>query len=243
MQQVDFINVTEVLSAVQRLVGDLEFKNGFTRGWYISRAKDALDELSLDTSLIQFTKDFPFPKDTFILDFPDGLFNLRDIFLYNGDCCDLTTSERVNYKVGYERVGSGYTAKRRETGNTSNYTDPFYAPFTKQTTLYWAGIQNGSIHFSDDCLGFEKVQLRWSGYLTDQGEIPIVPRMMKQAVICFIAEKYFEAKKSEDSKMRNNWADAFGNRQMEFRKARLRRTKSDKFKSDSIREYYRRANY
>jgi hypothetical protein len=45
----DFVSAEKIIAEVSQTVNDKGFRNGFSKGWFLSRIHDALQELAFDT--------------------------------------------------------------------------------------------------------------------------------------------------------------------------------------------------
>lgn len=249
----DYVSVNHLMAEILVNVNDRELKKGMSKGWYTSRIFDALQELAFDTFYQIMTRDFNFPTDTLALAMPKNAFNLREIYLFNSDCCLPGDSVIVHWKRLYNNRGKGafHTAKRRETGDGTADTsiDPFFARRSRMRTrrvggssLYYANIQNGLIMFSSDCQSFGKVRLVFNGIGGEIGDEPIVPRFFERAVVDYVEERFYNVKKAEQPRLfRVLWADAFQRlndiRTGSWRKARMRISSMDTYERESLDEY------
>jgi hypothetical protein len=107
MNSNDFVSVNHILAEVSMTLDDAEYRKGFSIGWYTSRIQDALQELAFDTFFDTVTIDKDMPKKTLSLELPKNVFNIREIYLYNGSCCSPSTSQVVWYKRLYNNNGKG----------------------------------------------------------------------------------------------------------------------------------------
>jgi hypothetical protein len=253
MNQNDFVTVNRILANVTVQTNDRDFRSGMSKGWYISRIHEALQELSFDTFFEEITLDFPFPSEKLALMMPKNVFNVRDIYLWNGDCCSPDTSVIVHWKKGYNNrgKGEGYTAKVRENGS-GNSSDPYFPQggdrywdngigFNSRN-LYYANIQNGMIMFSSACKSYENVRITFNGMGGEIGDLPIVPRFFERAVGDYVSERFFNSKKAEDQrKYRTLWGDAEASlndpRKGSWKKARMRVSSMNTFERKSMNEY------
>ncbi len=195
----NYVSVNAILADVLKTVKDGSFKLN-SKGWYTSQIQQALEELSFDTFFDEQNQSFDLP-DNLRLDMPKGSFNLRAIYLFNGDNCDIGKSVNVYYKRNFINSvdGRGYVAhdkyyngndpyhirrgaRRGEvdspTSNADNRLDPKNAHFY--------AIQNGTIMLSENCKRFQKVMLVYNGIMADIGDTPIVPQLFRQAVKTFV---------------------------------------------------------
>lgn len=251
METNEFTSVDEILFNILTEVGDEEMKSGFAKGWYIQKIKDALSELAFDTHFDTQSKDYNVPSNL-QLEMPKDCFNVRKIYLYNGDCCTPQTSAIVHWKKNFNnnKSGSGYTANRVDSGQRTT-NDPYYpshpvADYTGGSveTVYYANIQNGKIMLSSNCLSFSKIRLEFDGVGGFSDELPIVPRLFKSAIEYFVVERVFAAKKAREPRLwRASHSDSLSLKQQEWEKARLRAKRMHSWEKDNIREYWGRFNY
>lgn len=267
MQANDFVSINHLLAEATANVNDRNFRQGFSKGWYVSRIQDALQELAFDTFYQKLTRDYTFPTDKLAMEMPKNAFNIREIYLFNCgceedsttgstseacdsncECCKPTTSVIVHWKRLYNNRGMGgfYTAKVREDGNSR--IDPFFdynSPesfITSRGTNYYANIVNGLIMFSPDSRSFNKVRLVYNGMGGEIGDEPIVPRFFERAVIDYVEERFYNAKKAEDPRRyRTLWSDAYQRindlRIGSWRKAQMRISSMNTFEKESLEEY------
>jgi len=208
-----FVSANEILADVLKTVDDASFKVS-SPGWYKSQIQQALEELSFDTFLDERNESFDVPSDL-RLDMPKGAFNLRGIYLFSGDNCDIGKSVNVYWKKNFinSSSGNGYVAKDK----FENGKDPFYGnrgPETSGTrahnpsNLFFYSIQNGTIMMSESCRKFPKVMLVFNGISTDIGDAPIVPQLYRQAVKDYVSVPALEAKMLDKigTNQYNHWA-------------------------------------
>lgn len=253
----NFVSVNTILADVLKTVKDPSTKLN-SRGWYTSQIQQALEELSFDTFFSEHNQAFDMP-DNLRLDMPKGAFNLKNIYLFNGDDCTIGATANVYWKRNFinGRSGSGYVAN----DHWSNENDRFHKKRGFQgddrqnhpEKLNFFGIQNGQIMLSESCRGFEKVMLVYNGILTDIGEAPVVPQFFRQAVKDYVTVKALEQKSNDmvgtneyghwvnmlnryearlNQPYDGSWAKA------EYRSKQL----NNKVRSD-VKEYFTRLNY
>ena len=74
-----------------------EFKKGFKKGWFVSRIHDALQELAFDTYYLKVQHDFELPQNL-QLNMPEDVFNIREIYIYEGELCNPINTQVVYHK-------------------------------------------------------------------------------------------------------------------------------------------------
>lgn len=256
MQSNEFVTPENILADVLPLVGDLDFRKGLTKGWYISQVQAAVERLALDTYFNVVTKDCTFPTRTLQDKLPSNCFNIREMYLWNGDCCTPQSSVIVHYKRLYNNKpgGADYTALRKD-GNGGQEQDPFYQPWVQGFSLYngdrnlhYANIQNGLIMFSSNCSSWSNYRIVYNGMGGEFGEQPIIPRILRDVVIDFVVERVYRAMAAREPRLyRVLQQDAFErlfNRQIGTWWEAMRRISSmDAWMKDAYAEYSNRGNW
>lgn len=251
METNEFVSIDNILFNVLSQVNDEEMKKGFVKGWYVQKIKDALTELAFDTHFDNKYKDVELPSNLAI-PMPKDCFNIRKIYLYNGDCCTPSNSMVVHWKRGFnnQKDGSGYTANVMESGGR-NPRDPFYNNYPtdilydgSRETVYFANIQGGKIMFSSGCAGYGKVRIEFDGIGGFSDEMPVIPRLFRAAIESFVVEKFYAAMKGRDPrKWRTSHSDSLSLMNVEWDKAKLRAKRMHSWEKENLREYWGRLNY
>ena len=251
MNSNDFLTVNQILSDVLVNVDDEDFKKGFTKGFYVSKIQQCLEELAFDTFYQEITKDLPFPTTQLTMQLPTNCFNIREIYLFNGDCCTPQTSVIVHWKRLYNNSqgGPAYTAKQKE----NMRRDPYYKPWgwannaIDKATTYFANIQNGLLMFSSNSSHYNHVRLVYNGMGGDVGDSPVIPRFMRQAVIDWVSEKFWRALKAKNPRVRPIWMDYYNilndPKIGSWKRAQDRMKQMDTWEKDSMAQYLGRMNY
>lgn len=195
-----FVSVNEILADVLIITNDSGFKIS-SRGWYISQVRQALQELSFDTFFDEREEELIIPNDLRI-EMPKGAFNLRQIFLFNGNKCNVgVNTPNVWFKENFWTGGNGFLARDK----WNNNGDPFYQTRTRspqarnevtlgsRSQLYYFGIQNGLIMLSESCRKFEKIMVFFNGIGGEIENTPIIPQFFRQAVKDYVASKGLQA--------------------------------------------------
>lgn len=210
MDSNDYVTIEHILSEVTSVVNDTEYRSGLSKGWYISRIQDALQELAFDTFFDIQTRDYDFPSGNLQMELPKNCFNIREIYGWNGSCCSPQTSAVIYTKRLFNNKGGngrGYTAQVKRPGETIG-TDPFQPNYSNDGTftgfpenVYTCNIQNGIIMFSSSCEAFQKVRIVFNGMGGEIGDLPIVPRFFERAVNDYVKMLFYEKKMGEDPRM------------------------------------------
>jgi hypothetical protein len=245
----DFVSVDKIIAEVTQTVDDKDLKKGFTKGWFVSRIHDCLQELAFDTFYMKIQEDFELP-DVLQIKMPLDTFNIREIYLYNGEKCNPTSTQVVHYKRLFNNnyKGEGYSARVKDDG--SNSGDLF---LPNQTHIsrnrqgfsgqkYYYNVQNGLMMFSKECSAFPYVRVIFNGMGGVDGSKPMIPRFFHRTIVDWLEERYYNAMKARNPRtFRIIWQDAY-NRLYDLRtgswaKARKRVASMDSAEKESMEEY------
>ena len=244
----------------------LEAPDAFFKNWvetnYLSQIQQALEELAFDSFYQEITGDFNYPTTTNQLQLPKDCFNIREVYLHNGTCCGVSGSVIVHPKRLFNNKpdGQGSTSLRKDssedTVNVDNANiDPIFPPDSLTISdrnvappnLHYYNIQNGTIMFSSNNQGFDKVRLIYNGMGGEIGDQPIIPRFFRQAVKDFVMEKFWRVQKSRERSLAVNWReanDALHNRATgSWMKAKIRISSMDTREREAISDYYSHGNW
>lgn len=237
------ITVNQILSDVVLEINDEDYRL-FTPGYYTSLIQQALEELSMDSFMLKLWKDFEFPAHTYSLELPKGAFNVIEVFLFNGDCNDVNSMQRVVYKRGYSTRGDGHGNISR---NNTNADDYFITAYSDSEETYFCTLQNGSLVFGSACAVFEKVRVYYNGVLTNIGDVPLVPLPFRQAVKDWVVEKCYRILKGRDPRYRVLWSDIYNTLYKDFSGtwdiACKRASSLDTKVIEDYKEYFSKMNY
>jgi len=245
----DFVSIDHILADVTATVNDMDYKKGFSKGWYISRIQDAMQELSFDTYWLKVQQDVEMPENC-QLKMPKNVFNVREIYLYSGEICNPTNSQVVYWKRLFNNTasGEGYTAKVKDDGsNSGDAFQPNQRYFNKNNNgfygpKYYYNVLNGLLMFSEECKGFPYIRIVYNGMGVENGDMPIIPRFFERAVVDYVEERFYNAMKSRDPRTyRGLWNDSFSRlndlRSGSWSKAKKRIKAMDSQEKESMEEY------
>lgn len=251
MQSSDFVTANHIIANVAKTVGDEKFRKGFSKSWYISTIQDGLQELAFDTFFQEIPLDYDLP-DNLVLDFPKNAFNLRNIYIYNGNgCCNPVSSQLVHWKREFNNKGKGdgYTARVKEGFDGITNQSPFVANYYdwnhggyEPGIKYYFNVQDGKIMFSSSCRGFKKVRIIVNGMGAEIGEIPVIPRFFEEAIKDWCKEKFYEGMMARDPRMYRILYETARNQRLDrvngsWKEARLRVTRMDSAIKEDLNEY------
>lgn len=180
----NMVSVEQILSDVLRLVDDEPMRK-FSKGYYTSLIQQSLEKLSFHTYMTKQIEYFDYATQ---IDIPANCWNVREVYLYNGDCCDISTAQNVWWKRNYR----GNAANRV----TKNTVDNFIAPYSYEDNVFYYNADGGKIYFSSACAGYEKVMVVFNGIQSPIGTTPIIPIQLRQTVIDMVVIEAFARLKS-----------------------------------------------
>ena len=186
-----------------------------------------------------------FPTTKLAVELPAGAFNIREIYVYDGEICKPTAFRIVHWKRNYNNKGNGSdaTAKRLPTREA----DFIYPKDSELTGLLYANVQNGVIMFSSGCKDYSFLRIVYNGMAGAIGDEPVIPRIYRQAIVDYVVERCFRALKVKDRTFRTHWADAYqvltDPKNGTWIKAERRAKSLHTFQGDTLREYLGRMNY
>ena len=192
----NYVTVNEILADVLKVVQDSDFRVN-SPGWYTSQVRQALEELAFETYFDERTIQLDIP-DNRRIEMPKGMFNIINMYLFNGDECDINRSTPVYYKKNFinSKSGRGYVANQKGDNNG----DPFYKQTSdgnSPTAIYYYAVQNGTIMLSSNAGNYQKVFIEYSGTGGDIGEAPFIPIFLRQAVKDYVAVNALEVRVAE----------------------------------------------
>lgn len=182
------VSPNDILSRVLVYLDDEGYTHGITPGFYMDTVMRALESFAINSQMFVVTKDIPFPTDKLIIDLPKDCFNIRELYLHNGVCCEPgNDSVIVWWKRDYNNSqgGDGYTAMRKE----NQVPDPFMNPFLIQggtnnyKNLYYANAENGLLMFGSKCNSFKYFRIVYNSMGGNIGDEPMIPRLIREAVV------------------------------------------------------------
>lgn len=208
-----YISPSVILSSAAIMVGDREFK-ALPIGFYNIVIQQAFERLALDTYFDEKRKDIDL-NGSLVHQLPSDCFNVKNVYVFSGNICDITSSRKVYWKRNYYTQGNGFIANDK--GGTNNH-DPFYDNSLRGTkeygnqlyarvsevenvknTLYY-NFQMGNIMISSECLSAgQKLHIHYNGTGCAIDEAPIIPVYLRQAMEDYVTEAALRARMANDS--------------------------------------------
>jgi len=201
------VTPNEILSDATMYCDEEDFKI-ISRGFFLSLLQRSMQELAFDTFFDERTEFFDVPENL-NLDMPKGSFNIKQIYLLNGDNCgNIDGTQNVYWKRNYFTKGNGYLSRNK----ISNNNDPFYDnmstgnidganPSLRRTGVtrsikqaYYYNVQSGTIMLSSTCKAYNRIAIVFNGVGADIGEVPFVPMMFREAIVSWIVDNALQVK-------------------------------------------------
>lgn len=212
-----YFSPDDIIFMASAMVADRDYKV-LPKGFYVSLIQKAFEELAMDTFFQELRANIEFPSDNLTASLPEDCFNVKNVYLFSGDECNINTSVKVYWKRNYFTTGNGFIANDK--GN--NRDDPFYDNHDlgnrygnrglmrgiDQNPLnrYFYNIQMGNIMFSSSCRGVaNKVHLHYNGAGVAIGEEPIIPVFLRTAMEDYVIESALRFRMANDPDARNRW--------------------------------------
>lgn len=205
MEMFDNVDPNFIIRQCCTLVGDPEFKTGLTKGWYMTQLRMGLDELSWEAPFKTLTTDFTIKTDGDIdplklhMEMPRGIYNVMQMYVWSGDCCEPSNSMPVYWKRQYNNApgGTAYTSQRKD-NNNGGALDPFIPNFGGTNvvvpySLYYYNIQDGMLMVSASCAGFGNLRIVYSGTNGDIGDCVVIPRYFAKFLTDWLKWHYYQA--------------------------------------------------
>lgn len=192
----NYVTVNEILADVLKVVKDSDFRLN-SPGWYTSQIQQALEELAFETYFDERTIAVDIPANKRV-EMPQGAFNIKDLYLFNGDECVIGRSQPVHYKKNFisSKSGQGYVANQKGDNGTDRIMKK---TFDQQypRNLYFYAVQNGEIMLSSNAGNFEKLFIVYNGTGGNVGDAPFIPLFLRQAVKDYVTVAALEVKVAE----------------------------------------------
>lgn len=207
----ELISPKEILSDVLMYTQEQRYEN-VSKGFLMSQMNKCLEALSYDTLFNQTHIYFDIPDDL-VIPIPVGAFNIKQVYLFNGESCNIgENTANVYWKRNYFAPnGTGFVARNK--GNNGNRgTDPFYSDYdpyspldrrgsnvnapgkTISNTVYYYGESNGNLMFSPNCKNYSRVMIKFNGIWQFDDEKPSIPRALREVLVDWCTESVFRIK-------------------------------------------------
>ena len=216
MVNANYISPNDILSIATISAGDIDYKI-LPKGFYTSLIQKAIEGLAIDTFFQEMRESFDIPENL-VLPLPRGCFNVKNIYIFSGDECNIGQSHKVWWKRNYFTKGQGYIANDK--GNNGN--DPFFDSHndnmsyanknlvraggnTTDNVLFY-NIQMGDLMLSSSCRSAgTKVHIHYNGTGGEIGEAPIIPVFLREAVEDYVTEAALRMRMAKEPATARNW--------------------------------------
>lgn len=209
----DFIKAEAIIFNSAAMAGDREYKL-LPKGFYLSLIMDAFSELNMLSGFSEMRKNYNFPENL-TLNLPDDCFDILNVYVFNGDNCNISNSRKVYWKRNYyTQGGAGYIANDKGKNNSN---DPFYAQRSlanndkslirieknvSVNNVLFYNLQMGNIMFSSSCKqAGAKVHIHYRGTGSKAVEEPIIPILFKQAIEDYVTEAAIRVRLASEPSM------------------------------------------
>jgi len=201
-----YIPLENVLFDAAQELNDDEYRKGGGRPFYVSAAQRGMSKMFKDTMTDERKWEADIPANL-ILELPKGLEEIDAAYLYNGDSCNVSLSQKLYIKRNMYRLGgAGYLAGDK----WNNYLDPLqfshgfgggWGGWSCQPPpyLFFAGRHDGVLYLSEGCASFNKVALVYQGIgMECFGDDFRIPYWMRDAITDYIILRVAKKLRSQD---------------------------------------------
>jgi len=221
-----YITPDEIIFNASAMSGDRDYK-ALPKGVYLSFIQDAFRELNMSTLFAEQRFECDMPHGL-VMPLPEDCFDVKNIYIFNGDICNVSNSRKVWWKRNYyTKGGHGYIANDK---GQNNY-DPYYASRTNEnredqnnitnvddkSLIRWDdrnelndvlfyNMQMGNLMFSSSCRkAGTKVHIHYQGTGGNIIEAPIIPLFFKGAIEDFVIEAILRVRMANEPAMAKMW--------------------------------------
>jgi hypothetical protein len=206
MEWSDRITADDIISEVSMMLDDADLQRGLSRGYYMNSVQRSYEDLNLQSFMTILTKDIPLVPGRFTLDMPSDSFNIREMYLHNGVCCQPGNEMAVvHWKRLYNNSqgGAGYTALVKDNQAQDYYYNAGGQGFDIQSTgftTYFANIENRLIMLSSPSLEFKYLRLVYNSLGGEIGSTIEIPRVVRECITLMTAKRVCKALLARDEK-------------------------------------------
>lgn len=198
----NFITAQEIMADALVNINDEEQKL-FRPGWYQRNIHTGMKRLNYAAPYLRTYTDIAI-HDNLIIDVPAGVFNIVDIFVWSGEDCVLTDTQRVFHKDGF--FTSGHL--KGSTARNNGQPDLFINTYGSASSVLYYNTHNGSIMLSDACYGYDYIRIVYDGFPKSASDTKFIPDFCREALVGYITERAFFALQGRDLAYRSLWMGA-----------------------------------
>ena len=218
----NYINSDIILSKASIMAGDREHKS-LPRSFYYALIQQAFEKLALHTFFDEKRANIPLDGGL-VYSLPTDCFNVKNVYIFSGTICVISSSRKVWWKRNYFTEGVGYIANDKG----RNHRDPFYGNHTnfnsRDAIEHLPGRQNssnvnselfynfqmGNIMLSSQCLGAgQNLHIHYNGTGCPIGEAPIIPIYLREAMEDYVITGALLARMANDSGDIRKWQSLY----------------------------------
>jgi hypothetical protein len=263
MEANDFISVGEIVSKVATLVNDEGFAE-IDRGFYVSVLHDAVTHFAIETKYQTVVLDvYDWNNGSNMLPMFENAFNILEVYAHNvpKSCKTNTCAESyctcnsaaispdyavVHYKRNFKYGQSALATSQIKAGVNNDRVNGngYFNPQTNGLgSLLYCNLQSGYFHFPADISSYSNLRFVYNGMGAPRGEVPCIPRLLKEGIQDFVQLTILEALKTRNKQYRTDYIDCYnkchgtGRDVGSFERARLRIMKMDRFKKMGFDNY------
>lgn len=211
-----YIQPSVIIFKAALMAGDKDFK-ALPKSFYEALIQQAFEKLALATFFDEKRADIPLNGEL-IHDLPKDCFNVKNVYVFNGNSCDIASSRKVYWKRNYYTPGTGYIANNK----WNNFMDPFYnnnfvgahrygekvtvrLDDNTNNVLYY-NFQMGKIMLSSSCLGAgNNLHIHYNGTGCPIDEVPIIPVFLREAMEDYVITQALLVRMANDSGDIRKW--------------------------------------
>ena len=203
MQGNAYTTIDEIVTAASQELRDAEFSHGIQKPFYVSATQRALERMNYATSFFKKIATFDVPENL-ILDLPSDLTAKDQIYLFNGNTCDIASSTILFIKPNmWHGGGSGYVANNKGRNRDAMQYSLSWSE-TPPNYLYFAGERMGQLFLSPSCLQFDKIMIPYTGIGVDCfGKDFQIPLWAREAITDFVIHRVALAMERDDPQHMN----------------------------------------
>ena len=218
----------EIRARVTDINGDAGNRRG--DGYYNGLIQRALKALAYHTLYDKRTFTAPARR---IVDLPKDFANIDAVHLFNGTECNMALAVNVYHKDHTQTGDGDYIAENHGIGDhVMESSLPVGEPFG----LYFWNVQQGKLMLSSQCSAFENVFVGYRGLGVEFGKEPLVPAVLEEAVVYWVALRSLEAKMHDTDADKPTIRDAIRNcKEVLFGAERVWQTAFSNVKSPDIK--------
>lgn len=184
----------DILNKVLDSCDDRSLRSGYTEGWYHAMIEEGLREIGFDSKYKEVVKDIKNWNDgSNQINVPENIFNVKHLYLFNGDCCILDKAIRVDYKRNFNNTrAKDYTANIMHGDRTG---DVFYPHnFRDAPKIPFGNIQNGKIMIFSKSDNYPHLRVIGNGIESgDVRDDKIIPQFAVNAINDYVACNYWRS--------------------------------------------------